>query len=97
MNKLIGGIEINPGRETLAEIPSGIESVSYDLNELQGLLSTLHQRLESIMPQAVPECVTLSEATKEPTTQLGQSLAEHARRVRQANSSVRNLLDRIKL
>lgn len=84
--------------EPLAEIPAGVEGVNCELNELQQLLGALHQRLETIMPACLPECDSkLSSVAPEPSTQLGQQLAEHARRVRQANSSVRNLLDRIKL
>lgn len=84
--------------EKLAEIPAAFDSVDSGLNELHELLSMLHRRLESVMPPSGPEvCGQAGNNIQEPTSPLGQAIAEHACRIRQASSSVRNLLDRIKL
>lgn len=80
------------------EIPEQIDRVGSLMSETSNLLSALHQRLASVMPPSAPEQgAQIGGTTREPSSPLGNQLADFARIAAQNNTSIRYLLERIKL
>lgn len=80
------------------EIPEQMALVGNMLGDTNQLLSALHQRLASVMPPSAPEATDkASLSNREPSSPLGCQLAELARIGNQNNTSLRYLLERIKL
>lgn len=96
---VMGSLDISDAKKPHAqEIPEQIDRVGNALNETISLVQALHQKLASVMPPSAPEATDkVSGGVREPSTPLGSQLADFARMVQQNNTSIRYLLERIKL
>lgn len=75
-----------------------MNNVSGQINLLVDRLSSLHVALGSVMTPAGPEeDSSLKSIHSGPSTPLGHELENHNDRLRAANNSVQDILDRIKL
>lgn len=93
----------NTGTQTTAiecsEIESQMARAMNSIHTTANLLSELHKRLTPVMPPSSPVETdgSVGSQTKEPSSPLGNALAEMARMAHINNESIIYILNRIKL
>lgn len=82
-----------------SEIETQMQRAMSNLHDTASMLSSLHQRLTPVMPPSSPEPgeQISGNTEKNPSSPLGNMLAEIARMAQRNNDSILYILNRIKL